>query len=90
VKCHIPVASRFGAVIIIGLIRGILKPGIDHRQAMDWLVAALQECCQAAREHGTSLVLEPINRYETTLIQATRGELIKVGADNSAYCSIPT
>ena len=29
IKSHIPVAARFGAVIIIGLIRGIVKPGVD-------------------------------------------------------------
>ena len=68
IKSHIPGAFRFGAVIIIGLIRGILKPGVDPRQADDWLVGALRECCQAARPHNVRLALEPINRYETTLI----------------------
>ena len=37
---------------------------------MAWLVAALQECCAAAAEHGVRLALEPINRYETTLINS--------------------
>lgn len=85
IKSHIPAASRFGAVIIIGLIRGIVKPGVDPHQAMDWLVAALSECCEAARPYGIHLALEPINRYETTLINNTEQglELIKqVGADN--------
>jgi sugar phosphate isomerase/epimerase len=85
IKSHVPVASRFGAVIIIGLIRGIVKPGVDSTQAMDWLVEALRECSQAARPHGIRLALEAINRYETTLINtATQGlELIEhVGEDN--------
>jgi len=85
IKSHIPGAVRFGAVIIIGLIRGIVKTGVDPVQAMDWLVEALQECSAAARPHGIRLALEPINRFETTLINdATQGlELIKrVGADN--------
>jgi 5-keto-L-gluconate epimerase len=68
IKSHIPLAAHFGAVIIVGLIRGIVKPGIDHAQAMDWLVEALRECSAAARPHGIRLALEPINRYETTLI----------------------
>ena len=38
---------------------------------MEWLVAALRECCQAAGVHGLRLALEPINRYETTLINDT-------------------
>jgi sugar phosphate isomerase/epimerase len=85
IKSHIPVAAHFGAVIIIGLVRGIVKPGVGHAQAMDWLVEALGECSAAARPHGIRLALEPINRYETTLINnAAQGlDLIgRVGANN--------
>jgi 5-keto-L-gluconate epimerase len=85
IKSHIPIAVRFGAVIIIGLIRGVVKPGVNHTQAMDWLVDALRECSVAAQLHGIRLALEPINRYETTLINnAAEGlELIeRVGAEN--------
>jgi sugar phosphate isomerase/epimerase len=85
VKSHIPLAAHFDAVIIIGLVRGIVKPGVDHAQAMDWLVEALHECSDAARPHDVRLALEPINRYETTLINnAAEGmHLIeRVGADN--------
>ena len=52
---------------------------------MDWLVEALRECSDAAHPHGVRLALEPINRYETTLINnAAEGlDLIeRVGADN--------
>jgi sugar phosphate isomerase/epimerase len=85
IKSHIPVASRFGAAIIIGLIRGIVKPGVEQTQAMDWLVEALRECSKAARPHGIRLALEPINRYETSLINTTTQglDLIeRVGAEN--------
>lgn len=85
IKSHIPVAAHFGAVIIVGLLRGIVKPGVDHARAMDWLVKALRECSVTARPQGVRLALEPINRYETTLINNTTDglELIKhVGADN--------
>ena len=85
IKSHIPVAAHFGAVVIIGLVRGIVKPGVSHAQAMDWLVEALRECSVAAYSHGVRLALEPINRYETTLINtAAQGlDLIeRVGADN--------
>ena len=85
IKSHLPGAVRLGAIIIIGLVRGIVKPGVEPAQAMDWLVAALRECSAAARPHGVRLALEPINRYETTLINsASQGlELIEqVGAEN--------
>lgn len=82
---HIPFASQMGAVIIIGLLRGIVKPGVGHDQAMGWLVQALQQCCDAAQPHGVRLALEPICRYETTLINnlAEGLELLhQVGAPN--------
>jgi len=85
IKSHIPVAVRFQAVIIIGLVRGILKPGVELAQAMDWLAAALCECSAVAHPNGIRLALEPINRYETMLVNtAAQGlELIeRVGADN--------
>ncbi|HEY65010.1 MAG TPA: sugar phosphate isomerase/epimerase [Caldilineae bacterium] len=85
VKDHVPLAARFDAVIIIGLLRGIVKPGVAHEQAMEWLIAALQECCAAAAPMKVRLALEPINRYETTLINnVDQGlELIeRVGAEN--------
>ena len=85
VKSHIPVATHFGAVIIIGLLRGIVKPGVEYTQAMNWLIEALRECSDAARQHGVRLALEPINRYETTLINnASQGlDLIEsVGKNN--------
>ncbi len=85
IQSHIPAASRFGAVIVIGLIRGVLKPGVEQAQGTGWLVEALQVCGAAARLHGVRLALEPINRYETTLINTvSQGlELIeRVGAEN--------
>ena len=95
VKSHVPLAARLGAacgersrtVIIIGLLRGIVKADVTHGQAMDWLVEALQECCAAASTGpgAVRIALEPINRYETTLINnVDQGlELVEqVGADN--------
>lgn len=82
---HIPFAARTGAVIIVGLLRGIVKPGVSQVQAMDWLVGALRESCQEAQPHGVRLALEPITRYETTLINnvAQGLDLLeRVGAEN--------
>ena len=67
---HVPFAARTGAAIIIGLLRGIVKPGVEHEQAYAWMVDALQRCSAAAAPDGVRLVLEPINRYETSLINS--------------------
>ncbi|MDO9086993.1 MAG: 5-keto-L-gluconate epimerase [Anaerolineaceae bacterium] len=85
IKSHIPLAERFNAVIIIGLVRGITKPGLKQEQTMDWLCEALLQCCSSAMTQGVRLALEPINRYETTLINnvAQGMELIsKVAMEN--------
>jgi sugar phosphate isomerase/epimerase len=85
IKAHLPGAVRFKAVVIIGLVRGVVKPAVGAGQAMAWLVDALCERSTAALAQGVCLALEPINRYETTLINnVSKGlELIdRVGADN--------
>ena len=85
IKSHIPLAARFNAVIIIGLVRGIIKPGITHEQGMAWVCEALQECSTAAKPFGVRLALEPINRYETTLVNSVAQGMAlidQVGADN--------
>jgi 5-keto-L-gluconate epimerase len=85
IKSHLPGAARFRAVVIIGLIRGIVNPSVNSSQAMKWLVEALRECSSAALALGIRIALEPINRYETTLINnvAQGMELIdQVGANN--------
>ncbi len=85
IKSNAPAAASFKAVIIIGLIRGIVKPGVEEGQSMSRLIAALRECSEAARAYGVKLALEPINRYETTLINNTAQglDLIeRVSADN--------
>lgn len=85
IKSHVPVAASFNAAIIIGLVRGMLKPGVTPQQANGWLCEALQACSRAARPAGVRLALEPINRYECTLINTVSEglDLIKmVGEDN--------
>lgn len=85
VKSHIPLAARFDAAVILGLIRGISPSGQSHERSMELLVEALQECSAAAGPHGVRYALEPLNRYETDLIHTVADglELIeRVGADN--------
>jgi 5-keto-L-gluconate epimerase len=84
-KAHIPVAHRLDAVIIIGLLRGLVRPGVSQAQALGWVTVALAECCAEAARSGVRIALEPINRYETTLVNNVAEGLAlidRVGARN--------
>ena len=73
IKSHIKLADHFGAVIIIGLVRGKIGSEIDERQAEQWLIEALSEC--ASEDKIVKIVIEPINRYETNLINTVESGL---------------
>ncbi len=83
VGAHIDLAGRLGAAVIIGLVRGRSGPGVDVERAEGWLVEALRAC--AARNTTVRLAVEPINRYETDLINTVTSGLRfleKVRMDN--------
>ena len=66
IKSHIKLAAKLNAKVIIGLIRGKSAKNIRHLQSEDWLVESLSEC--ASTDRSVQLAIEPINRYETDLI----------------------
>jgi sugar phosphate isomerase/epimerase len=85
VVSHIPLAERLGAIVILGLIRGITPEDQTHEQSMAYLVHAIRRCAAAAKGSSVRFALEPLNRYETDLVHtADEGlELVeKVGASN--------
>ena len=65
---HTDLASVFGARLIIGLIRGRTAEGVEKNQALAWVKEALLECAAAAEQKNVRIVIEPINRYETDLL----------------------
>jgi sugar phosphate isomerase/epimerase len=85
IQSHILLAHRYNAIIILGLIRGITPPGQTHAQSMQYLVENLRECAAVGAGQGVRFALEPINRYETDLINTVSEGLDlleQVGADN--------
>ena len=85
VESHIALACEFNALVILGLIRGKLQSGVAEEQARAWLVDALVRLTRAAREKNVRLAIEPINRYETDLVNNVADALTlieAVGADN--------
>ncbi|NLT41743.1 MAG: sugar phosphate isomerase/epimerase [Anaerolineae bacterium] len=85
VGAQIQLGARLGSLIIIGLIRGTVSSGVEPAQAHAWMVEALRESARAADSRGVSLAVEPINRYETGLVNTVeegRALLDEVGAAN--------
>jgi len=66
IKSHIQLATDLKTLVIIGLIRGVKGSGISNNQVDEWLIAAIQEC--ASENKNVRLAIEPINRYETNLL----------------------
>lgn len=76
IKAHMEFARPFGAVVIVGLLQGAAGD-------RSLLVESLREC--ATYDPEVKLALEPLNRYETQLINTVHQalELIdKVGTEN--------
>jgi D-psicose/D-tagatose/L-ribulose 3-epimerase len=62
--------------------RWLLEPG-DRRRTIDRLIEALRPVVDYAGEHGVQLALEPLNRYETSLINTAEQGLEVVEAIGS-------
>lgn len=73
VKTHMDLAREIGGVVIIGLVRGRIASGVQTDRAEQWLIQALREC--AAANRSVKLAIEPINRYETDLINTVAAGL---------------
>jgi sugar phosphate isomerase/epimerase len=76
IQDHMELAAPHGAVVIVGLLRGA-----DGRP--DLLVDSLREC--ARFDPGVKLALEPLNRYESRLVNTVAEALAiidRVGAEN--------
>jgi sugar phosphate isomerase/epimerase len=60
--------ARFGAPAIIGSMQGRLEPGVERDQALVWLTEAFNELGGKAADFGVDLLLEPLNRYESDMV----------------------
>jgi len=64
----IDVAGRLGAPAIIGSMQGRWEGAITREEALGILANSLEELGERAARHGVPLLYEPLNRYETNLI----------------------
>ncbi len=73
IKSHVRFSELFSAIVIIGLIRGRRESGVSCEQAENWLIESLAEC--ASVNENIRFAIEPINRYETNLINTVESGL---------------
>ena len=60
--------AAFGAPAIIGSMQGNILPGNDREETLTWLAEGLNKLGEHAESKGVSLIYEPLNRYETNLL----------------------
>ncbi len=63
-------AGGFGAPAIIGSMQGRSEGRVTRDLAFAWLREALEQLAPRAHALGTSLLFEPLNRYETNLVNS--------------------
>lgn len=83
IKSQTMLAARLNAIVIIGLVRGKKEREVGAEATECWLVDALREC--ASINENVKFAIEPINRYETNLINTVQSGLAvleKVGKNN--------
>ncbi len=65
IREYIKIGKKLNSKVIIGSVKGRPK---DHKCGMKNLKSSLNKCVEYAEEMGTSILIEPLNRYESTII----------------------
>ena len=66
IKDQITFAKNFDSIVIIGLVRGFVGKDENKEEAYKNMLAAFDEC--ASFDKNVKIAIEPINRYETNLL----------------------
>lgn len=79
IKSMIDFGGPHGAPAIIGSMQGRWGDTVAKDQATDWLKGALEVLGLHAQQYGIPLIYEPLNRYETNLVntEADGAQLLK-------------
>jgi sugar phosphate isomerase/epimerase len=88
VKSHIALAREFNGLVGLGLIRGRLQRNVSTQQAHSWLLDALRKLAVEADSSDVRLAIEPINRYETDLLNTVSEALALINEIDSGNVGI--
>ncbi len=64
--------AHFGAPAIIGSMQGNVLPGSNREETMERLFHGLEILQKKASDEGVTLIYEPLNRYETNLLNTLK------------------
>ncbi|HEX2970900.1 MAG TPA: sugar phosphate isomerase/epimerase family protein [Tepidisphaeraceae bacterium] len=70
VRSLVDLAGQFSASAIIGSMQGRYGDGITRNQALAFLAESLQQLGEHAAQYAVPLLFEPLNRYETNLVNS--------------------
>ena len=82
---QINLAQRLDSKVIIGLLRGKVEHGQDLVHCGNWMKECFWQCLTFAKEKEVTLLIEPLNRYETNLINTC--EEAKKLIDELGFCN---
>ena len=68
IRSMIDFGGPHGAPAIVGSMQGRWGDGVSKEQAIVWLREALNDLGEHARQYNVRLIYEPLNRYETNLV----------------------
>jgi sugar phosphate isomerase/epimerase len=68
IRSIIDAGAQLGAPAIIGSMQGRFEGAVSREQALEYLRAALNELGEHAKAAGVPLIYEPLNRYESNLL----------------------
>ncbi len=70
IRSMIDAGGKLGAPAIVGSMQGRWGEGVDVDAAMHYLASALNDLGEHARQYNVPLIYEPLNRYETNLVNS--------------------
>ena len=73
IRSMVDAGGKLGAPAVIGSMQGRWGETVSRGSANAWLIEALDDLGEYARQYGVPLLYEPLNRYETNIINTQGG-----------------
>lgn len=68
IRSIVDAGGKLGAPTVVGSMQGRWGETVSRDAATAWLAEALDDLGEQAKSHGVPLIYEPLNRYETNMV----------------------